>query len=300
MKINTIICTGLLMLGLLSIIGIAAAQQDTSGTDTSGTVIADDIQPYNGTIGADSPLYGLKLALENVDESFTANETERVDKEMDHAQLRLAEVQRALDLNESGSAREALDNYWLKMNLTNTTISQWNSNTTGLLHAQEMIAKHQFVLEHLLETHPGNPGLEQAYNNSIWLEDRFANKTDMWINRTIDKDNRTILHLINREDKDRDHHTWPGMNITLNETHPWPNWTPPSEKHDWPNINETENRTFPQPSWTPASGHVYGWEKNGNNQTPAIPTSGNGWLQGQGHQQNGNGDNQGKGNPHNK
>jgi hypothetical protein len=66
MKTNTILCTGLLVLGLLCISGIAAAQEDTSGT-----VLIDDIQPYNGPIGANSPLYGLKLALEDMDESFT-------------------------------------------------------------------------------------------------------------------------------------------------------------------------------------------------------------------------------------
>ena len=308
MKTNTILCTGLLVLGLLCIIGIAAAQQDTSGTDTSGTVLADDIQPYNGPIGADSPLYGLKIALEDIDESFTANETERVDKEMDHAQLRLAEVRRALELNESDSAQEALNNYWLKMNLTNTTISFWNSNTTGLLHAQEMIAKHQWVLEHLLETHPGNPGLMRAYDNSIWLEDRFANKTDMWINRTTDKDNQTILRPEFIGGWGHDNHGWPGMNITLNETHPWPNWTPQEEHHTWPGINETENRTHILPNWTPQEERHTGWDRNGINQSvTTVPLvtwpSQHGDQQGhqqQGYPQNGNSGNQGKGNPHNK
>jgi hypothetical protein len=289
MKYNMIFCTGLLMLGLLCIIGIAAAQQDTSGTDTSGTVLADDIQPYNGPIGADSPLYGLKLALEDMDESFTANETERVDKEMDHAQLRLAEVRRALELNESDSAQEALDNYWLKMNLTNTTISFWNSNTTGLLHAQEEITRHQFVLEHLLETHPNNTGLQRAYNNSLDLEHKFEIKTDIHFNRTIDKDNKTILHAFHLEQKGQDHHGWPIVT-------PWP------------------NETHIQPDETIPVGHQYGWDKDKNNQgwanatvtphpTPSVtPSQQQG--QGQGHQQdingNGNSGNQGKGNPHNK
>ena len=148
------------------------------------TVLTDDIQPYNGPIGADSPLYGLKLALEDMDESFTANETERVDKQMNHARLRLSEVRRSLDLNQSDSAEQALNNYWLKMNLTNATITRWNSNATGLLHAQEMIVKHQFVLEHLLETHPNNTGLQRAYNNSLRLEEKFGEKTVVKFNRT--------------------------------------------------------------------------------------------------------------------
>ncbi|HSQ93964.1 MAG TPA: DUF5667 domain-containing protein, partial [Methanoregula sp.] len=104
MKTMTGLCTALLVLGLLCLSGIAAAD----------TVVTDDVEPYNGPIGADSPLYGLKIALEDIDESFTANETERVDKQMEHARLRLSEVRRSLELNQSDSAEVALNNYWLK------------------------------------------------------------------------------------------------------------------------------------------------------------------------------------------
>jgi hypothetical protein len=202
MNNNTILCTGLFVLGLLCLSGIAAAQQDASGTNTSGTVLVDDIAPYNGPIAADSPLYGLKLALENVDESFTANETERVDKEMDHAQIRLSEVRRSLDLNQSDSAQEALNNYWLKMDLANATISRWSSNATGLLHAQEQIVKHQLVLENLLASNPNNTGLQRAYNNSLALEDKFAEKTATQFQRISDNNNQTILKVIRLEQKE--------------------------------------------------------------------------------------------------
>jgi hypothetical protein len=210
MKTTTILCTGLLVLGLLCLSSMAAAQEDTSGT-----VLTDDIQPYNGPIGADSPLYGLKLALEDMDESFTANETERVDKQVDHARLRLSEMRRSLDLNQSESAEQALNNYWMKMNLTNTTISRWGSNATGLLHAQEMIVRHQFVLERLMETHPNNTGLKQAYNNSLRLEEKFGEKTMVKFNRTMDRDNKTIMKAIRLETRKMDHNGWPDPNTTV-------------------------------------------------------------------------------------
>jgi hypothetical protein len=213
---KTGIYAGLLVLGLLSLCGMAAAQDGNA--DTSGTLITDDIQPYNGPIGADSPLYGLKLALEDMDESFTSNETERVDKQMDHARLRLAEVRRSLDLNQGDSAEQALNNYWLKMNLTNATISRWGSNATGLLHAQEMIMKHQFVLENLLQTHPNNTGLQRAYSNSLRLEDRFAEKTAIKYERSIGKNNQTILKAIRIEQKERDRKGWPDANATVTQS----------------------------------------------------------------------------------
>jgi hypothetical protein len=278
MRNISILFAGLLVLGMLCLCGIAAAQENTN-TDTSGIALTDDIQPYNGPIGPDSPLYGLKIALENMDESFTTNGTERVDKQMEHAQLRIAELREELDLNRTDAAQHALDLYWQKMNQTNDTIAPFPWNSTGLLHAQEEIAKHQFVLEHLLFTHPNNTGLMRAYNNSFDLEEKFANKTAFRFNRTLDNDNRTFLRPEFIGGMGQENHGWKGMNVTENETLPWPNWTPPSE-------------------------HQYGWEKNGNNQTQTVTTSGSGWQQGQGHQQNDNGNgnsgDKGKGNSRNK
>ena len=220
MKTITGIYTALLVLGLLCLSGIAAAQQDDN---TTGTLLTDDIQPYNGPIGADSPLYGLKLALEDMDESFTANETERVNKQMGHAQLRLSEVRRSLELNQSDSAEQALNNYGMKMNLTNATLTRWGSSTTGLLHAEEMIVKHQFVLEHLLANHPNNTGLQRAYNNSLALENKFAEKTAVMFQRTLGKDNKTILHAIRLEQRENNRRGTiagtvnPVTNVTMQE-----------------------------------------------------------------------------------
>jgi hypothetical protein len=287
MKTITGIFTGLLVLGLLCLSGITAAQQDASGTDMTETVLIDDIQAYDGLIGADSPLYGLKLALEDMDESFTANETERVDKQMDHAQLRLAEVRRALELNESDSAQQALNNYQMKMNLTNVTISRWGSSATGLLYAEEMIVKHQFVLEHLLENHPNNTGLQRAYNNSRRLEEKFGEKTLIRFNRTMEKNNKTILKAISLERKEQDRHGWPDMNTTINRT--LFNVTPPAGHYSWAGTNNSGNQIFPDV--TPPAGQT-----NGNSQQG----------EGQGHQQqrgqqgdsqqNGNVGDKGKGN----
>jgi hypothetical protein len=208
MKTMTGLCTALLVLGLLCLSGIAAAD----------TVVTDDVEPYNGPIGADSPLYGLKIALEDMDESFTANETERVDKQMEHARLRLSEVRRSLELNQSDSAEVALNNYWLKMDLANVTISRWSSNTSGLLHAQEMIVKHQVVLANLLAGNPNNTGLARAYNNSLALEEKFAAKTEIKFQRTVAKNNQTILKAIRLETRKLDRNGWPEATATVTQS----------------------------------------------------------------------------------
>jgi hypothetical protein len=206
------IFTVLLVLSLACLSGIAAAQDDTQDT-----VITDDISPYTGPVGPGSPLYGLKLALEDMDESFTANETERVNKQMEHAKLRLSEVRGSLDLNQSDSAEVALNNYWLKMNLTNMTIARWQSNATGLLHAQEQIVKHQLVLENLLAGNPNNTGLMRAYNNSLQLEEKFGEKTMLRFNRTIDKNNQTIMKAIRLQQNEYGRTGWPDANATTGQ-----------------------------------------------------------------------------------
>jgi hypothetical protein len=218
MKTCKTLFTGLLVLGLLCLSGMAAAQEDTMVSDTTGTVLADDILPYDGPISAGSPLYGLKLAMENIDESFTTNQSELVDKQIGHGRLRIAEVRRALELNQSDSAQQALDLYWQKMNLTRSTIAPFRSNTTGLLHAQEQIAKHQVVLGNLLLSHPNNTGLQRAYNNSLELEEKFSEKTAIKFNRSAGKDNKTIIRAIKLEQKETERLGKPIVTMQSNET----------------------------------------------------------------------------------
>ncbi len=181
----------MLVLGLLCLSGIAQ-----TATGSPETTLIDDIEPHDGTIGADSPLYGLKLALEDMDLSFTADETERIDKQLDHARLRLSEVSRSLDLNQSESAAKALNNYWLKTDLTNSSIASWHSGATGLLPAEEMNIMQQVVLENLLTRYPDDTGIRRAYNSSLALEEKFAEKTGIKYQRTIDQNNRIILTAI--------------------------------------------------------------------------------------------------------
>ena len=168
----------LTLLALLGCAGVAAAAPAEAGQ-------ADTIQPYTGGIGPGNSLYGLKLAFEDLDESFTFNQSERLQKQIRHADLRLAELKRELSENKTGTADIALEHYRLKINQTDDILEPSPVNgtgpapeidETGLLHAREMIAKHQRVLGDLIQSHPNNTGLERAYNNSLRLEQKFENK----------------------------------------------------------------------------------------------------------------------------
>ena len=194
MKTPSIILAGIIALTLLCMAGTVAAETAANGAlDTPDPMEFEDLPPYDESIGADSPLYGLKLAWEDLDESFTTNESERVTKQMNHAQVRLSEAKRELAKNRTGTAEQALDLYWQKVNLTQMRLAYFGSNATGLLHAQEMQAKHQIILENLMITHPGNPGLARAYNNSQRLGEKFEEKTMTRFEKGMGMGNKTII-----------------------------------------------------------------------------------------------------------
>lgn len=167
---------------LLSGVGIAAAAPAAS--TTMQAVSADSTASFNGHFGPGNSLYGLMIAFENLDESFTFNRSERLEKQVRHADLRLAELELELADNRTIAAEIALEHYRQKLNQTEDTLAPFGNDTgpmfaandTGLLHAQNMIAKHQYVLENLLASHPDNQGLARAYNNSVALDQKFALK----------------------------------------------------------------------------------------------------------------------------
>jgi len=201
---------GLVAFGLLcAIVGTVAADNTTSTQDMQ---LVNDIQPYNGSIGANSSMYGLKIAFENLDDFFTFNQSEKLTKEINHADLRLSEVKEALADNSTNAADRALDQYWQNLNQTERTLDRFKENPpmpafngtgstptpidAGLLHVQDMIIKHQVVLENLLSSHSGNPGLARAYDNSRELELKFEQKTQTRFERIQDVDNRIWLRAV--------------------------------------------------------------------------------------------------------
>ncbi|MFY9801353.1 MAG: DUF5667 domain-containing protein [Methanoregula sp.] len=199
MKNKQIILLGVVFIALLCSIGTVTALADNSSGAQGESVISDDSAPYQGPISADSPLYGLKIAMEDLDETFTFNDTQRVEKQVDHARLRIAEVRRELSLNRTDTAERAMEQYRQKLNLTEMSLTPFASNATGLLHAQEMIARHQDILANLSLLYPNNTGLARAYNNSLELEIKFEQKTETRFARFIEKDNKTIFKAVRLE-----------------------------------------------------------------------------------------------------
>ena len=304
MKNHSRILTNLVVLALLCMVGIAAAQADTvtdtattsimetlaaTSSDTQGVTLIDDIEPYDGPIGADSPLYGLKIALEDLDESFTTNQSERMNKQLIHARLRIAEVRRELGLNRTGSAQRALELYWQKINLTETTLTLPGLNTTGLLHAQEQVTRHQLVLMNLVLSHPNNTGLMRAYNNSLALEQKFEQKTQMRFDRITEKNNRTIVKGVRLEINEQAHagrgdgtqnetevRTRAGEKIqTRDTTAPGTTTTQPTPAHTQVTAQTTQDKTTPEVTATQQQGQSSSGNRGNGNDNASDNGKGN-------------------------
>ncbi|MBU4374771.1 MAG: hypothetical protein KKD69_02460 [Euryarchaeota archaeon] len=192
MNMKKITLAAIILLALaftISVVGAAQENQTSNATED----LVDDIEPYEGSIGPGNALYGLKIAFENIDETFTFNASEKLGKQVAHARQRIAEAKAELRKNNNAAANKALLQYREKTNSTEGAISRFSGSDSGLLHAQEMIAKHQYVLERLLESHPNNTGLQRAYNNSQRLEEKFENKTERKFERIATKEGQKVL-----------------------------------------------------------------------------------------------------------
>ncbi len=191
-----IITVGVILLAVFSLSISGAAQEN----QTNETDLVDDIEPYEGSVGPGSALYGLKIALENLDEALTLNANEKLRKQLARTELRIAEAKAELRRNNTEAAGRALERFQIKIEATGSLISGIAGEDAGLLNAQNMTVKHQYVLERLLESHPNNTGLLRAYNNSLRLEEKFENKTERKLERVATKGRLKIkIREIERE-----------------------------------------------------------------------------------------------------
>ncbi len=194
MRLGNITLAGMILLVLAFTIGMAGAAKNATGNETptvtatetltvTGTAtstatagLADDEGTDEGLIGPGNALYGLQIAFENIGETFTFNASEKLGKQVAHARKRIAEARAALKRNDTEAANKALEHYREKMEEANKSVSEFKGADSGLANAEQMIAKHELVLKKLLNSHPGNKGLERAYSNSQELKVKFEEK----------------------------------------------------------------------------------------------------------------------------
>ena len=76
-------------------------------------------------------------------------------------------------------------------------MSKLSDKDTGLINAQQMIKKHQLILENQSISHPNSTGLQKAYNNSKNLQTKFDSK----IEQNPDLNSANENHATSKDDK---------------------------------------------------------------------------------------------------
>lgn len=176
---------GVILLALAFIAGTGAADTNTQAT-------SDDIPEYNGPIGSDHPLYGLKLGLQDMDEAFTFNENDKLAKKIAHLEERIAEYRAAITKNNEKAAARALEVYEERSKDVENSVSEVSDNDNkGLENAYKMLQKHQDKLDEVMTKGHGK-GLENAYANRVALLEKFRIKHNIEDDDEEDADDKLI------------------------------------------------------------------------------------------------------------
>ena len=153
---------------LVSVLPSAVAAQEDSQL-----ALLDDIQPYTGSFGANSSFYGLKLFLERVDVAFEFNTMKKIEKQMNHARMRLAEAKAELVQNRTVGAEKAIGQYMLKQTAMNKELEKVQVNATDAQQAtlleqiQLRAEQHNRVMQSLIEQTPDAEKLQTALQIAI-------------------------------------------------------------------------------------------------------------------------------------
>lgn len=82
----------------------------------------DEIKAYGGIVGPNNIFYGFKLILERVDETLTFDPVRKVEKQLENAELRIAEAKAEMLHNRVNVAEATMARYTTKMATINAGI----------------------------------------------------------------------------------------------------------------------------------------------------------------------------------
>ncbi|WAC05752.1 MAG: DUF5667 domain-containing protein [Methanoregula sp.] len=147
-------------------------------------------------IGPSSVLYGLKISLENFDESFAPSPLVKIEKQLEHANIRIAEAATELRNNRPDGAETALLQYREKIAVTAAIVPAVPASDPGLLKAQEKAAADELVLGQVLSGQKDHPGLAGARAQNAALEAAFSVKTGFEMQEQVLPDNRIVVQAV--------------------------------------------------------------------------------------------------------
>ncbi len=90
------------------------------------------LEPYAPWLGPDNVFYGVKIFIEDADEAFTFNQSEKLEKQVSHAGERVAEAVRTAEKGDDNATKTAIKLYVDKSRMIMKTAARVNA-TTGML-----------------------------------------------------------------------------------------------------------------------------------------------------------------------
>ncbi len=236
MKQNRMMPRAMMLLALIfSILFCSVSAESVVSTDSQ---LVDDVPEYHGSLGPDSIFYGLKLALENLDEAFTFNETARMEKMMVHAELRISETKTMLKYQQFTFANRAMEAYQEKLNQTSGELNRTAVNETDLVPTQKTMFKYHYIFQNLHSAYPNSSTLAGILNGSMAVQDQFTERTRVKIQVKSVGNNRMEMVKVQGKEKNKPK----GGNGSITES---PTATPSPEE------TETAEPTIVQSTETP-------------------------------------------------
>lgn len=157
------------MIAAFIAIGMLAAIVPASMAQT-----ANSTQTYNGFVGADSPLYSIKIFIQNLDVYITFNNTDKMKKQMAYADERLAEARAAVLVNNSAAVQAALDQYDNELDELNQTTTAPDINQSEYSNLSPVLDEHEQEFYNLMNnsTVPEKckAGINNSYNHTLKLK----------------------------------------------------------------------------------------------------------------------------------
>lgn len=136
---------------------------------------SDEIQAYDGWIGADSPLYGLKLFFQKFDESLAGNANAKLVRQMAHAEERLSEAHAMGLCNNTGAMEMALNEYRLALQQMNATMDDPAVDEDTYLNMSRQMEKHQNHFRYMVNNSTLTEQSRNRWANAFSYCEQFKN-----------------------------------------------------------------------------------------------------------------------------
>jgi hypothetical protein len=150
----------------------AAPVSDQSGSVHSTEGSAASLAAPGGS------LYGLKLGLESLNESFAPTADQRILRQVDHAGLRIDEAKAELEMDKTTTAAAALIQYRDTMDATAAVASGITRHSAALQPAEVQIREQEQVLRELAAAHAGQEAITGALSGCVKVKGLIGIATD--------------------------------------------------------------------------------------------------------------------------